>query len=305
MAIEDFLSKNVDNLKDRALGAVDAAEDLVQQNIDNIASSAINTATQLGNQLKNQAINAIDPSGILQQLLGAPSSMPAALSKAITSAKVLGTNADWRVRLSLPNNTAVSSSDIFTPLIETNGLVFPYTPTILISHTANYDAMQPIHSNYPYLNYQNSQIDDLVITGDFFCENAVDARYWVAVLHYLRTCSKMNYGQSSDQGAPPPLIFLNGYGDFVFPNVPVVIKNFTIDLPADVDYIKTQADGSVSVRGGKTDVDGFYEGWAPVQSQVTITVSPVYSRSKTSGFSLDDFANGGYLGAGQSGGGFI
>jgi len=263
MAIEDFLSKSANQLQN-------TAEDLVQKNVDNLKSTVTNTATRFGNQLKSQAINALDPTGILQQLLGAPNSIPTALSKTTTSAKVLGTNADWRVRLSLPNNTAVSSSDIFAPLIETNGLVFPYTPTILISHSANYDAMQPVHSNYPYLNYQNSQIDDLVITGDFFCD-----------------------------------IFLNGYGDFVFPNVPVVIKNFTIDLPADVDYIKTQADGAVSVSNGTTDVDGFYEGWAPVQSQVTVTVAPVYSRSKTSGFSLDDFAGGGYLGAGQNGGGFI
>lgn len=298
MAIEDVLSRGANQLKE-------TAGNLVQQNVDNLKSSAINTATRFGNQLKSQAINALDPTGILQQLLGAPNSIPTSLSKTTTSAKVIGTNADWRVRLSLPNNTAVSSSDIFAPLVETNGLVFPYTPTILISHSANYDSMQPVHSNYPYLNYQNSQIDDLVITGDFFCENAVDAQYWVAVLHYLRTCTKMNYGQSSDQGAPPPVIFLNGYGDFVFPNVPVVIKNFTIDLPSDVDYIKTQADGPVSVSSGTTSVDGFYEGWAPVQSQVTITVAPVYSRSKTSGFSLDDFANGGYLGTGQVGGGFI
>jgi hypothetical protein len=282
-----------------------AIKDLIQQNVDNFKSSVTNKVSNLGNQLKSQAINAVDPTGILQQLLGAPSSIPTALSKTTTSAKVKGTDADWRVRLSLPNNAAVSNSDIFAPLVETNGLVFPYTPTILIQHTANYDAMQPIHSNYPYLNYQNSQIDDLVITGDFFCENAVDAQYWVAVLHYLRTCTKMNYGQSSDQGAPPPVVFLNGYGDFVFPNVPVVIRNFSVDLPADVDYIKTQADGVVSVSAGTTSVDGFYEGWAPVQSQIMITVAPVYSRSKTAGFSLDDFASGGYLGAGQNGGGFI
>jgi hypothetical protein len=279
--------------------------DLIQKNVDNFKSSVTNTATKIGSQLKAQAINAVDPTGILQQLLGAPSSIPSALSKTTTSAKVKGTDADWRVRLSLPNNTAVTNSDIFNPLVETNGLVFPYTPTILIQHTANYDAMQPIHSNYPYLNYQNSQIEDLVITGDFFCENAKDAQYWVSMLHYLRTCTKMNYGQSSDQGAPPPLVFLNGYGDFVFPNVPVVIRNFTVDLPADVDYIKTQADGEIAVSSGTTNVDGFYEGWAPVQSQVTVTVAPVYSRSKTAGFSLDDFANGGYLGAGQNGGGFI
>ena len=53
----------------------------------------------------------------------------------------------------------------------------------------------------------------------------------------------MNYGLDGDAGAPPPIVKLTGYGDFVFPNVPVVIRNFTVDLPADVDYIKTQIEG--------------------------------------------------------------
>jgi hypothetical protein len=101
------------------------------------------------------------------------------------------------------------------------------------------------------------------------------------------------------------VVRLNGYGEFVFPNVPVVIRNFTVDLPADVDYIKTQiseevteeADGSTSVSGSVT--------WAPVQSQVAVTVVPMYSRAKVSQFNLNTFINGGYLGSGNRGGGFI
>jgi hypothetical protein len=115
----------------------------------------------------------------------------------------------------------------------------------------------------------------------------------------------MSYGQSPGLGSPPPVIKLNGYGDFVFPNVPVVIRNFTVDLPADVDYIKTQIDGEVSVSRGTTSLDGFSIGWAPVQSQVSVTVVPVYSRAKVSQFNLNTFINGGYLGSGNEGGGFI
>ena len=32
---------------------------------------------------------------------------------------------------------------------------------------------------------------------------------------------------------------LNGYGDYVFNNVPVVITTFTVDMPSEVDYIAT------------------------------------------------------------------
>lgn len=273
---------------------------VVQSNVKNFASDIEGKAKSFGNNLVNNALeNALGggAASILKSLLGGPSSQPS-LNNAV-AAKVKGADNDWRVRLSIPST--MDKTGILKPLDETNGLVFPYTPTILIQHSANYDAMQPTHSNYPFPAYQNSQIDDIVITGDFFCENAVDAQYWVATLHYLRSVTKMAYGQSTNAGSPPPLVFLNGYGDFVFPNVPVIIKTFSVDLPSDVDYIKTQADGEVAKIDGGTSVDGFYEGWAPVQSQVMVTVQPVYSRARTSQFSLDKFVKGDYL----DNGGFI
>jgi hypothetical protein len=279
---------------------LDRIGSVVQSNVKNFASDIEGKAKSFGNNLVNNALeNALGggAASILKSLLGGPSSQPS-LNNAV-AAKVKGADNDWRVRLSIPST--MDKTEILKPLDATNGLVFPYTPTILIQHSANYDAMQPTHSNYPFPAYQNSQIDDIVITGDFFCENAVDAQYWVATLHYLRSVTKMAYGQSTNAGSPPPLVFLNGYGDFVFPNVPVIIKTFSVDLPSDVDYIKTQAEGEVTKIDGGTSVDGFYEGWAPVQSQVMVTVQPVYSRARTSQFSLDKFVNGDYL----DNGGFI
>jgi hypothetical protein len=285
------------------MGFGDNLKSVVQSNVKNFTSDLENTVKSTATNFANNALNSAlgsGAAGILRSLLNGPSSTPALRTS--TPAKVAGTDADWRVRLSLPS--VFANDETMKPIIETNGLVFPYTPTILIQHTANYDAMQPTHSNYPFPQYQNSQIEDIVITGDFFCENAVDAQYWAATLHYLRSVTKMFYGQSSNAGAPPPIVHLNGYGDFVFPNVPVVVKNFTVDLPADVDYIKTQMDGVVS-KSVTTSVNGFNEGWAPVQSQVSVTVGPIYSRAKTSQFSLDDFVKGEYLGSGQNGGGFV
>ena len=266
---------------------------VVQSNVENFTNDIEGKAKSFGTNLVNNALeNALGggAASILKSLLGGPSSVPSL--KTNVSAAPQGANDDWRVRLSLP--PTIAKEPLFKPLDETNGLVFPYTPTILIQHSANYDAMQPTHSNYPFPQYQNSQIDDIVITGDFFCENAVDAQYWAATLHYLRTVTKMAYGQSSNQGAPPPIVFLNGYGDFVFPNVPVIIKTFSIDLPSDVDYIKTQVDGTVQ-KAETTTLSGVKQGWAPVQSQVMVTVSPIYSRARTSQFSLDTFVSGGYL----------
>ena len=278
---------------------------IVQSNVENLAGDLENKAKGLKSNLINSAVDSLglgSAGGLLKALLGGPSSQPQ-LKTQVKAGTKQATN-DWRVKLSIPST--FGAPEILKPLVETNGLVFPYTPTILIQHTANYDALSPTHSNYPFPQYQNSQIEDLVITGDFFCENAKDAQYWTAMVHYLRSVTKMNYGLDGDAGAPPPIVKLTGYGDFVFPNVPVVIRNFTVDLPADVDYIKTQITGDVRISDDTVDVNiPGKAGWAPVQSQVSITVTPIYSRAKTSQFSLTSFINGGYLGGSGNGSGFI
>lgn len=208
---------------------------------------------------------------------------------------------DWRVKLSLPPGV-YQESFILRPLKETNGLVFPYTPSISISHQASYGNVEPLHNNYPFVSYENSKIDKISITADFYCEDGVEAAYWIAAVHYLRSVTKMYYGDKSENsGAPPPLVFLNGYGDYVFPNVPVVVTNFSIELPKDVDYIPAKFQGGVlavtDVDSGIIGKDGI--GYAPVRSTFTVTVQPAYSRTKVRKFNLNDFVQGGYINDGN------
>lgn len=278
---------------------------VVQSNVNNFTNDLEGKAKAFGTNFANNALENILGGGaasVLKSLLKGPDSEPPTQEQ--QPAQAAADQNDWRVKLSLPTNFA--RMQIFQPLVETGGLAFPYTPTILVQHTANYDSLQPVHSNYPFPAYQSSQIEDIVITGDFFVENAKDAQYWVAMSHYLRTVTKMDYGKGDNAGTPPPIVFLTGYGDFVFPRVPVVIRNFTFDLPADVDYIKTQVSGDIATdTTTPANLQG-PQGFVPTQSQVSITVTPVYSRSKVSQFSLQTFTQGGYIGKGQgSGGGFI
>jgi hypothetical protein len=190
------------------------------------------------------------------------------------------TDLDWRVRLSMPPN--FQNSPVMQPLLETNGLMFPYTPQIVLESTANYNSLHPTHSNYPFPAYQNSQVSAITIIGEFFVENAKEAEYWIAATHYLRSVTKMAYGQTSNAGSPPPVVKLNGYGDYIFKDVPVTVTYFTVDLPNDVDYIQCD------VGEGGT--------WVPVRSQINIQVQPTYSRKSITKFSLDKFVNGGYIG---------
>lgn len=211
---------------------------------------------------------------------------------------------DWRVRLHLP--TSVSSfmnSPILQPLYDSNNsMVFPTTPQILVTHAANYNSLQPIHTNYAYPIYQSSSVEDITITAEFPVENELDGRYWIAAVHFLRSVTKMFYGNSSYTGAPPPLVHLSGYGDFVFNKMPCVVKLFTLDLPDSVDYIQVPISNSVDLSTTpeltRTNVPGGYS-YVPTLSRLNITIAPVYSRDTTRRFSLDTYVQGGYIGGGQ------
>ena len=85
---------------------------------------------------------------------------------------------------------------------------------------------------------------DAIISGDFFTETNEDADYWVAAVTFLRTATKMFYGDNGvNSGNPPVIVKLNGYGEYVFKNVPCVITSFNIDMAQDVDYFKTHIQG--------------------------------------------------------------
>jgi|TARA_X000001036_G_scaffold301814_1_gene280932 hypothetical protein len=235
------------------------------------------TATRMmGNAQQGVRFNAAPPS-------------PGNPKQAIVSTSIDAnySNTDWRVSISVPSSIH-EESEILEPLklteqgaSKTAKMIFPFTPTILLGHSANYSQIAPTHTNYPYNAYENSQVDNMTITGEFYNENNQDAKYWVAVLHFLRSVTKMYYGESNPQGNPPPVCRLNGYGPHVLNNIPIVVQNFTTDLPADVDYIECIVDG--------------HKNMVPVQCQFTVTVMPQYSRRSTAKFSLNTFAKGGFV----------
>lgn len=195
---------------------------------------------------------------------------------------------DWRVSLRIPSEI-LDDSPVFTPFKEDTGgrMIFPLNPTIVMGQRSNYQSITPTHTNYAFHAYQNSQVEDILVTGDFFVQNSNDAKYWIACLHFLRTMSKMFYGASSDYLGNPPLVTrLNGYGKYVLNNIPVLITQFTVDMTSDVDYIQcTMDDGKVN--------------YVPTQSQFAVTCTPNYSRRTHSTFDLKKFANGGFVDTGE------
>ena len=203
---------------------------------------------------------------------------------------------DWRVRIS--HDAIYDENPVMDPLNGTGGMIFPYLPTITMSHTATYDTIATSHTNYPFYAYKSSQVDDITITGQFTVQSHEEALYWLASVQFLRTVTKMYFGQGLNLGNPPPICTLNGYGDFVYNNVSVIVKSFNVSLEKDVDYIAAQIGTDLGEVGGSN------VSYVPTISTITVVVAPVYSREKIKSFDLEKFSRG-ELVIGSDGKGFI
>ena len=242
----------------------------------------------------------------------------------VVNSGVIKTGDDWRLRVSLAPNSKVfyksSNTGILNPLKATDGAIFPYTPAVSISHAARYAETKLTHSNYASYFYEGSEVSAVTISGDFTVQTVAEGRYLLAVISFFRSATKMWFGnqdQSSLIGSPPPLLYLNGYGKNYFPNVPVLLTSFQHTMPADVDYIDIGGDLGLTTKGPTTGTYGFKYGGAagdttsastdtahaesfgtrvPTNSQISITLQPVYSRKRIhEQFNLDQFASGSLL----------
>lgn len=202
--------------------------------------SAIGTVGKLAGALNNLS----NPSQLISNLrsINLPAGGSALGQITSAGAQWSGREAenDWRVRLSIPTIESFTGSPVLQPLRSAGAMVFPYTPSINLSSSATYDETNITHQNYSVLNYQNSKQDQITINAPFHVEDAVQAQYWLAAVHFFRSLTKMFTGDlGAASGNPPAIVLLNGYGDYVFKNIPVVVKSFSIDLPQDVNYIGT------------------------------------------------------------------
>ncbi len=223
---------------------------------------------------------------------------------------------DWRVKLTLrkaedmynfffggtegqDTTSPNAGKNILGPLKDEGGIIFPLTPSVIIQHTAQYNPLATTHANYPFYAYQNSEPANLTIIGEFPVQNQSDALYWVATLHFLRSVTKMFFGgdEGANRGNPPPILTLNGYGNYVFKNVPVIVTNFTCELREGIDYISTSQMGEDLQQAPNAprtlSMDSkIPETWAPTQSLFTIQIQPVYSRETVKKFNMKDFVAG-------------
>ena len=251
---------------------------------------------------------------------------------------------DWRARLSLAPNANYlykvedGKAGILEPLISTDGVIFPYTPAISVTYSAGYDASDLIHSNYKVYQYKGSSVDTVSITADFTAQDTTEATYLLAVIHFFRSVTKMFYGQDKNpnNGVPPPLCYLSGFGAYTFDAHPLVVTNFTYTTPTEVDYIRAGSQTNqpgVNISQQKPVLNTFVPStvrtamnglspkvpnfttqntminseatYVPTKIQLQVTCIPIVTRNDISNkFSLREYATGALLrGSKRSGGG--
>lgn len=240
-------------------------------------------------------------------------------------------NGDWRVRLRLAPQSEylynAPAPGILYPLRVTDGVIFPYTPTITTAYKANYSPYDLTHSNYRGYFYQNSYVEPVQISAQFTAQNTDEANYLLAVITFFKSVTKMFYGQDAQRGAPPPLTYLSGLGEYQFNEHPCVVTQFNYTLPPDVDYIRAGSPNQLglnqvnqrarqSVAGGsllgalRLATSALTKGaipntpapptlasnrptYVPTKMEIQITLLPIQSRNQVSKqFSVKEFANG-------------
>jgi hypothetical protein len=216
---------------------------------------------------------------------------------------------DWRVKISLPAKSGLKydQSNPFLNILgdRTQGVVFPYTPNITVTHNARYSEQALTHSNYKNYFYEGSDVAAINIVGDFTVQNKDEALYVLAAIYFFRSCTKMFWGSDADAGNPPPIVYLDGYGDYYFPHVTCVVTSFQHTMPADVDYVEvaySQGSNTVSNPPVMSTTSG-QKARVPTSSQFNVTLQPIYSRQNVyKNMSLSQFSQGQLL---SNKGGFL
>lgn len=254
----------------------------------------------------NPALGRLARSGLIPGGLRPNSDSPSSKIQ-VLGQQSSGNSQDWKVRISLAETNSIfyqnaSQAGILEPLKATRGVIFPYTPNITVIYNASYESQRFTHSNYMHHAYQQSEIQTIQISGEFTAQTQKEADYVLACIYFFRAATKMFFGESENAGNPPPIVFLNGYGEHYFPNVPCVITSFSHTMPDSVDYIETAISFTgekYTVKQGDDEIEinqqrhtGRAATRIPTASTISVNVQPVYSKSNLAKFNLEQFAAG-------------
>lgn len=208
-----------------------------------------------------------------------------------TDAGKLKDTYDWRARLRPKNGgiekfyskAGIPTNYLLEPLQDSGGIVWQYTPNIFISGSAEYNEALMQGMNYPINTFISSRPPDIPVAADFSANNQYEARYLLAVMTFLKICTKAYFGDDAvakgQAGVPPPVLLFEYLGDHGFNKVPVVVTNWSMQLADNVDYVPVQVNDTVT--------------YVPTLTNIVINLKPQYTPHKLrKRFSVEGITSG-------------
>lgn len=199
---------------------------------------------------------------------------------------------DKRVRISMmPLSPSIFYMDqtnkLLSPLVSTNGLLFPFQPKVDIQMSASYSSQKVSQSNFTFNTYENSEIKSISLICDFPARNVLEAQYVLAATTFLRSLTLMFTGNDTNSGTPnlagsPPLVVrLSGMGFGGLDYLPIAVSDVVVSYPDNVDYITVPI---YALNNELTRV--------PVSNSIAVTCVPMFSRLFASNFGAINFSKG-------------
>ena len=92
----------------------------------------------------------------------------------------------------------------------------------------------------------------------------------------------------------------------MFNRVPVIVNTFNVELRPGIDYISTKQSNTPYRQLNGPDagfdnslISGESQSWAPTLSNISVLVTPIYSRDSIKNFSMKKFVRGELNGKGN------
>ena len=268
---------------------------------------AILNGKTLGTTLKNTLVKKL-PSKLRSLFMQSDPSLTGKHKIAVRASA--SANPDWRCKLYWPDLTDMESV-IFKNLPGGTTVIWPYTPQFEINYQASYELVKTLQTNYGTPAYQGSDISSITIGGQFTATTIAEANYLYAVIHFLKSATK-GYNVEIEKaaamnGRPPPLLRLTYLGQGGIRSMPVLLQQFNVSYPQDVDYVRTD----LNINSGDTTTikksdnskvnvttatlnDVPPPSMVPSEMNISVTLIPAYNRAHmiSSEYSTTKFIKG-------------
>ena len=155
---------------------------------------------------------------------------------------------------------------------------FPFTPTISIVQSGNYQEYALTHSNFQQRAFDSHSNMELNMTAPMIVRSVEEADYVYNASLFIRSIMKMQWLKDDDPGMPPPIMRFYAHG--IYENVPCIIRDFTWNLDSDLDYVEIPSGKNKGMR-------------VPVHNMFVLSLATTYApKDVREDFSVKEYLKG-------------